>query len=367
MSFDEKILALTQRLPKITDHLTTEEATKNALVLPFISALGYDVFNPQEVIPEFTADIGTKKGEKVDYAIVRDGEIILIIECKKAGTDLSQTEMNQLFRYFSVTKARIAILTNGIQYRLFSDLDAPNKMDTIPFLELDLQDIKPNMLSEVKKLVKENFDLDLMLSTANELKYTAEFKRILINQLDNPEEDFVRFLFSRTYPHARFTASAKEQSIPLVLKAFTQLVSEKVSDRLRTALQTETKAADKKSEAENIISDLNEKVSKEGIFTTEEELEGYRIVRAILSKVVHPNRVAQRDSKTYFGVLLDDNNRKPICRLWFNSKQKYLGVLDKEKNETRIPIDDVTDIYIYSDKLIETVERYEQCQKISDV
>ncbi len=117
MSFDEKIAALIQRLPKLANHLQTEEATKNALVMPFIAALGYDVFNPKEVVPEFTADVGTKKGEKVDYAIMRDGETIILIECKKANGDLSQENMSQLHRYFTVTKARITILTNGIHYR----------------------------------------------------------------------------------------------------------------------------------------------------------------------------------------------------------------------------------------------------------
>lgn len=76
MSFDEKIATLRQRIPKLKDHLETEEATKNALVMPFIAALGYDIFNPKKVIPEFTADVGTKKGEKVDYAIMKEGEMV---------------------------------------------------------------------------------------------------------------------------------------------------------------------------------------------------------------------------------------------------------------------------------------------------
>ena len=141
MTFNDQIKALSQRVPNLKDHLKTEEATKNALVMPFIKALGYDVFNPQEVIPEFTADVGTKKGEKVDYAIMQDREITMLIECKKAKTDLSLADISQLYRYFTVTKARIAVLTNGVQYRFYTDLDAPNRMDSRPFLELDDQDI----------------------------------------------------------------------------------------------------------------------------------------------------------------------------------------------------------------------------------
>lgn len=357
MSFDEKIVTLSQRLPNLMEHLHTEEATKNALVMPFIAALGYDVFNPEEVIPEYIADVGTKKGEKVDYAIKHDGEIVLLVECKRADTDLSQTEMSQLYRYFSVSKARIAILTNGVHYLFYSDLDKPNIMDSRPFLELDLSDLRPGSLTEIRKLAKEDFDLERMLSTANDLKYTSEFRKILANQLESPEEDLVRFFYSQVNPGGRFMASVKEQFTPLVAKAFQQFISDKVSDRLRSALQTENDVA--RSQAEESTENQPNENSKNGIVTTEEELEGYRIVKAIVCRSVAPQRVVLRDSKTYSGILLDDNNRKPICRLWFNSKQKYLGLFDDQKNETRMPIGSLDDIYKYHVQLVATTSCYE--------
>ncbi len=326
MSFDEKIAALIQRLPKLKGLLQTEEATKNALVMPFIAALGYDVFNPSEVVPELTADIGTKKGEKDDYAIMRDGETSILIECKKANGDLSQENMSQLYRYFTVTKARIAILTNGIQYRFYSDLEENNKMDDKPFLELDLANPKSGALSEVKKMAKQEFDLDRMLSTASELKYTSEIKKVLSSQLESPSKEFVRFFFQSVNPKGRFTATMEEQYTPLVSKAFHQFLSDKVSDRLRSALESEKGSNGKNTE--EIKEADQESVRDNGIETTEEELEGFNIVRAIASKIIPPNRVVHRDTKSYMGILLDDNNRKPVCRLWFNSKQKYLGVLD---------------------------------------
>lgn len=351
MSFDEKIAALIQRIPKILDHLQTEEATKNALVMPFISALGYDVFNPQEVVPEFTADVGTKKGEKVDYAVLRNGEVIFLIECKKAGVDLSRSEISQLFRYFAVTKARIAVLTNGIQYNFFSDLEEPNKMDTKPFLELNLEDPKLSDLEEVKRLAKEDFNLEEILSTASELKYNSAIKKILTTQYDSPDEEFVRFFFARTNVGSKFTASAKEQFTPIVTKAFQQFINERISDRLRSALQSEIKTTvdEEKAGAEETSS---------GIVTTEEELEGFRIVRAIVARVVVPDRVVHRDTKTYMGILLDDNNRKPICRLWFNTKQKYISVFEN-RSEAKYPIESLTDIYSYGDQLLATVQSYE--------
>jgi predicted type IV restriction endonuclease len=357
MAFEEKIAALVQRLPKIVDHLQTEEATKNALVMPFISALGYDVFNPQEVVPEYVADVGTKKGEKVDYTIMRDGEVVLLIESKKAGADLGRADVSQLYRYFSVTNARIAILTNGIQYRLFADLEEPNRMDARPFLELDLSDPRPSALNELKKLEKESFDLELMLSAANELKYTSEIKKVLASQLENPDEDFVRLFYSKVVPGGRFTAAVREQFTALVPRAITQFVSERVSNRLRNALESEDQSTLSSSQ-EDASPDDGEQ-SDSGVVTTEEELEGFRIVTAIVCKVVAAKRVAHRDTRSYMGILLDDNNRKPICRLRFNSKQRYLGVFDAEKNETRTPIESVAGIYEHADHLIATVREYE--------
>lgn len=177
MDFIERIDVLSKRIPQIAASLQTEEATKNALIMPFLhTVLGYDVFNPNEVIPEFTADIATKKGEKVDYALVKDGEVQILIECKKYGEKLSIKHAGQLFRYFSVTNSRLAILTNGTEYQFFTDLDAPNKMDEKPFLTLDLLNIDEHLVPELKKLTKSSFDVESIVSAAGELKYLNQIK-----------------------------------------------------------------------------------------------------------------------------------------------------------------------------------------------
>src|SRR5215210_6760083 len=141
MDFVEQLQALALKTEKLCSLLQTEEATKNALIMPFINILGYDIFDPMEVIPEFTADVGIKKGEKVDYAIQKDGKIIMLFECKHCGGDLNVKHASQLFRYFSVTDARIAVLTNGLTFRFFTDLEAPNKMDEKPFFEFNMAEI----------------------------------------------------------------------------------------------------------------------------------------------------------------------------------------------------------------------------------
>ena len=142
MAFEDALTLLSKKVADQWEQIETEEATKTAFILPFISTvLGYDIFNPQEVIPEYTADVGVKRGEKVDYAVMDGGDVRILIECKKVSGDLTAEHAAQLYRYFSVTKARIAVLTNGRVYNFYTDLDAPNIMDQRPFLVLDLSDI----------------------------------------------------------------------------------------------------------------------------------------------------------------------------------------------------------------------------------
>ena len=187
MTIADKLAGLAQRAPALIEHLKTEEATKNALVMPFIAALGYDVFNPSEVVPEFHADIGTKKGEKVDYAILREGTPSILIECKKINVSLGNAETNQLYRYFTATQARIGVVTNGVQYDFYTDLDAPNKMDSRPFLSVDLLDLRDTTVSELNALSRNAFNIDLILKNAGRLKYLAGIKDVLAAQLNAPD------------------------------------------------------------------------------------------------------------------------------------------------------------------------------------
>ena len=191
MDSGDEIKALAEN-SKISENICTEEATKNALIMPFLNILGYNVFDPTEVVPEFTADHGTKKGEKVDYAIIKDGKPSILIECKCIDSNLNNEQASQLFRYFSVTDAKVGVLTNGIIYRFFSDLDSPNKMDDKPFLEINLLEIKEPHIGEIKRFTKGSFDPDGLASAATELKYVKEIKQILAEELTNPSEEFVK-------------------------------------------------------------------------------------------------------------------------------------------------------------------------------
>lgn len=365
MDFKERLYSLADKLQKQRDVLETEEATKNALIMPFISSiLGYDVFNPMEVVPEFTADVGIKKGEKIDYAIVRNGEVQILIECKKSKGALTLEHGAQLFRYFAVTNARIAILTNGEEYQFYTDLDAPNRMDSKPFLVLDLDEIDDSLIPELRKLSKDEFDLESVVNAAEELKYIGALKRQIGALFSDPSEDWVKFLTSKVYDRS-VTARVKEQFTPLVAKASRQYLRDQVNERLKVALGdsnggvvgTEDVASDLPSQE---ISDqnLDDAANDDGIETTVEELEGFHIVRAIVCSEIEAARITHRDAKSYFAILVDDNNRKPVARLHFNRAQKYIGILDEAKKETRHPIEALSDIYKFTDELRASVARY---------
>ena len=331
------------------DKIGTEEATKNAFIMPFINILGYDLFDPTEVIPEFTADLGLKKGEKVDYAIFQNGEPILIIECKNWKEDLN-VHNSQLFRYFHVTKTRFALLTNGIEYKFYSDLEESNKMDEKPFLEFNVCGVKESTINEIAKFHKSNFDVNKIVDNASSLKYTKEIKKILDKEFQEPSTEFVRHFANPVYS-GRLTEKVMEQFRELVLKATNQYISEKVNDRLTSALNKETE-----KQQEEII----EEDTKTNIITSEEELEAFQIVVAILRRKLSKERIVHRDTQSYFGILLDDNNRKPICRLHLNGGKKYISLFDENKKEIKESIESIDDIYKFEKELLQTVENYEK-------
>lgn len=359
MDFKDQVKILAERVAKLKDNLQTEEATKTALILPFLQTLGYDVFDPTEIIPEYTCDFGIKKGEKIDYAIFREGQPMILIECKHWKEDLT-THNGQLFRYFHVSNARFGILTNGIIYRFYTDLVEKNKMDEKPFFEFNMERYRESQISKLKEFHKSYFDLDTILNTASELKYTNEIRSAIAKEVNEPSDDFVRYFAKPVYPN-RINETVMEQFRAIVKQAFAQYTNDYMSDRLKSAIGVDTvvptqSATDTKAEINESADEVQE---TNRIITTEEELQGYYIVRAILySEVDNVDRIAYRDTQSYFGILFDDNNRKPICRLHFNGSKKYIETFDENKISNKTQIESLKDIYKYSDQIIGIVRKY---------
>lgn len=362
MDFKDSIMQLAERVSSLKESIQTEEATKNAFIMPFIQILGYDVFNPLEVVPEMDCDIVKKKGDKIDYAIMKDGAPIMLIECKHWKQDLNLHD-NQLKRYYVASKAKFGVLTNGIIYRFYADLIKENIMDDVPFLEINLEKVREAQIEELKKFCKGNFDLDNILSSANELKYMSEVKKIIRSEFDEPSPELVKLLTKRVY-EGIVTQKVLDQFTDIVARALKSHINDVMSEKLGIAIKAteaagapiQTSPASEQKEVEETPKE-DEKASK--INTTIEELEGYYIVKSIVCEVIASERVTYRDSQSYFAIFADDNNRRPICRLHFNNtNNKRIGFVDENRNEIMESIDKIDDIYNFKKQLLEAAKRY---------
>lgn len=352
MDFKDSIKQIAERVEKLKEKLSTEEATKNALIMPFIQVLGYDVFNPLEVVPEYTCDIGTKKGEKIDYAILKDNTPIILIECKHCEQDLNLHD-NQLLRYFHVSKAKFGLLTNGIQFRFYTDLETPNKMDDKPFLDVNLLDLKEAQIEELKKFHKSYFDVETILSSASELKYTSELKTIIAREFSSPSPDFVKH-FGRQIYNGMFTAKILEQFTSLLKRSIASTINDLISDRLRAAIKDQD--SQKEGGEQQPQHEIQESDSK--IVTTDEEIEAFYIVKSILRSSIPAERIIFRDVQSYFAIFID-NTWKTVCRFYFNTPtNKRLTLIDDNKKEIHYKISSIDEIYNYSEQLTTAAKKF---------
>ncbi|MGF7436268.1 type I restriction endonuclease [Lentilactobacillus senioris] len=348
--FGNKIEALSDKLESLEGQLNTEEATKNALILPFLATLGYNVFDPTELVPEFTADFGSKKGERVDYAIVLNGDVQILIETKEISDSLEKRD-SQLFRYFTATKAKFGILTNGNTYKFYTDLDEPNVMDKDPFLTVHISNIKESQINELFKFTKENFDVDNITDSASDLKYVSLAKDYLEKQMKIPDDEFVKLVLADIYDGMR-TQQVIDQFRPVIVKGLTQIVSEKINSKLSNALNQTVREDVEESDEDT----ASKESSDDGIVTTPEELEAYTITKLILKDILDPERVFYRDNRSYFNVLADNSNRKWIIRIYFHTNRNFIVLHDDENTE--LDFKDPIDIYEFAKQIQQVAEQY---------
>ena len=342
--------------------LQTEEAAKQSLVLPFIQALGYDIFDHDEVVPEFTADFGGRQGGKVDYAIMRDGKPIIIFECKKAGDPLDATKESQLERYFAATReASIGVLTGGLRYKFYSDLVAPNVMDREPFLEFDIRTLDSQTFAALERFTKGQFNVDDVKDTATKMLYITGAKEYLGRMHNQPNEDFVRAIASGVgYPPEgeRWTTTRMEYFTGLAREAFQGFVADRINATLTDAMARQRTVDVVAPEAEETEASGEDDRAGD-IVTTVEEQEAYEMVRTIVSNVVAPERVMIQDTQQYSAVVIDGNSRQTICRFRFGPRVKSLcfgPVPQEEKNR----LESLANIADYADRLRESAASHLQ-------
>lgn len=341
MDFKDELRKYTERIESIKDSLQTEEATKMSLIVPFFQLLGYNVFDPLEFCPEYTADIGIKKGEKVDYAILVDGQPVMLIEAKSVNRKLDR-HSSQLFRYFVSTSAKFAILTNGLEYRFYTDLDEVNKMDKEPFLDINLQELSDNEVYQLSKFQKSELNTSEILSSATLLKYNRLFKNYINKQFEKPTDEFVKLFLQQTYKGTK-TQTVIEKFRPVVSRALNEYLNEILSKKIQSALDNTTAS----SKADLIAA-----------VQTEEHWELLSLIKNILKSIISPDKISLKHTSSYTAVLYEKNVRKWICRVSSTSSQMTLILPDEDKKELRYPISDISEISDYSDAIIETAQRY---------
>lgn len=374
MDFSDKINQFSKRIETLKNNLTTEEATKTALIMPLFQILEYDIFNPLEFMPEFIADVGVKKGEKVDYAILKDGKPLILIEAKCASDKLKKHDA-QLFRYFTATEAKFAILTNGIIYKFFTDLEEKNKMDEKPFLVLNLLNMDDNKISHLKKFTKNSFDIDTIFNIASELKYTSLIKAQLNMQLENPSDEFVRFIINDFYNGIK-TQNVVEKFRPIVKRSLSQFVNDFMNEKLKLLLENDNEDYEKKKVKDNkkkeknkIDNDITKKQDennlpkpeiepKNNILLTEDELKAIDIVQDILIENVSKDEIGYKKVKDDLFILYKNDIKNWICKITLNSSNKTISLPNGENDYLEYKMDEVIDIKELKDDLIFIIKKY---------
>lgn len=338
MDFIDQLQQFVEKVSSFQNSITTEEATKTSVILPFFRILGYDVFDPTEFVPEFVADVGIKKGEKVDYAILQDGNPIIIIEAKSLGRSLEKHD-SQLFRYFSTTSAKFAILTNGIRYRFYTDLEETNLMDHLPFLDIDLLHLRDSQIEQLQKFRKCNFNASKIFDSASVLKYTDKFKEALRQQFENPSDAFVRLFLQDLYD-GRMTHTVIEKFRPILHTCMQEFIIESVQPQ-----------ADCPS-ACTIASSTDE------ISPTNEELNAYYELQNLLRKDVDLDMITYKKTESYFAVIYQNNSRKWLCRMDFSGAQKNLLLPSSSKNPIHRQIANIYELASYRRYLTSMIVQY---------
>ena len=354
MEFAQRVKDLSVRSRHAAQHALTEEATKTSVVMPFIQTLGFDVFNLNEVVPDFIADVGIKKGEKIDFALKIDGKISVLVEAKPITASLGSTQFSQLYRYFATLETRLAILTNGREIWFFSDIDEKNRMDKKPFFVFDLQSHDDGQINELARFQKSGFDIESILEAASNLKYVKAAANFLTNQLLKPDDEFVKLVARQIYEGGSITKNVVEQLRPAIASALDEVIRNRIQEKLNVTFRADSGSTEQAVPASNL-----EDVNGDEIFTSEDESRAFFIVQAIGARIAPVSRITMRDAKSYCAVFVDDKNNRPVCRFYSNAKGIHrIGVFDTTKSETKHQIETLSDIYQHAAAIEAVITRY---------
>jgi predicted type IV restriction endonuclease len=347
MVFSDDIAKVSEQVRKKVEVITGEEATKMGLIVPFFNALGYDVFDPTEMIPEFVADFATRKAgqlEKVDYAIAIDGIIVMIVEAK-ARDKKPDAHDGQLKRYFNgLLSTKVAIVTNGIEYRFFTDLHHDNVMDDEPFFSFNILNYDQKQVENLKFFHRDNFDSSVIKQHAEEMVYLKGMTQLVDNLLRLPSDEFIRFLVGQLSTIApsyavegRVTNRVVEKFRPIVKKSIqsslVELMTQSISREMGQAGEIPSVVQPIEVEEVQDEQEQEQEADSSKVITTDEELEAFERVKSIATRSKNCSlEVRYKDVVSYFGLNVGKST------WWF--LRFYLSP-KKKSFVTRLPVDEV--------------------------
>jgi hypothetical protein len=361
MGFTEDIAKVSEQVRKNADHVVGEQATKMALIVPFFSALGYDVFDPTEVMPEYIADFATKgKGplKKVDYAIAINGTIVMLVEAKARG-EKAETHDGQIRYYFNgLVATKVGVVTNGIEYRFFTDLRDKNVMDEEPFFSFNILEYDSKDLENLKFFHRDNFDTSAISRKAEDMVYVKGMTQLIGSFLRSPSKEFMRFLLKElgkelgeVSPLYKIEGQINDKRInrfePIIKKSIqislVELMTRSLTQEMGQPLEEEK--VTKPDEIEEIEEEVGQISDGSKVETTAEELEAFEKIKAIAAtSKVFRLEVKYKDVAAYFGVHVG-NSTWWFLRLYLTqTKKSFITRLSVNEVKSLAPDFDVKEL-----------------------
>lgn len=342
------IAKLKQKIESVGKRLQgNETGTRTSFINPFLEYLGYDSRNPLEVVPEYTADVGSRRGEKVDYAVMLDDKPIILIEAKPLGANLRTEQASQLRRYYHVTDAKIGLLTDGRIYHFFLDTTRKNVMDEDPFFTLDVCDTNESEIGVLFGYSKSQISDTLggIDRQANVLKNKSQIKEILAKEIESPSNDFAEFWLRQISPKARATTNKLNDTKEVVRVAVKEFIDEKVVALFNEA----TDVARQKNKPEATKKATSSSTGE--YFSTEHEKNAFAVIKGILASAgCDQTQLYSRAMKSVTQCLWDNSIRCKVVTLHLRGAggSGWAEIADVGRVELNNPYD----LHKHSDKIV---------------
>mgnify|MGYP003366224037 FL=1 len=335
-AFKNRLKLHSEHVKNVGLHCTTEETTKQALILPFLDILGFSPYDPQKVKAEYGADFpGVKANERVDYALFCQGIPVMFIEAK-AYKEKIDNHCPQLSRYFNSTpEVTISAITNGVEWRFFTDLKEKNIMDPTPFLKIRMDEVTDADAEQLFRFRHDKFKPEALRTLAEESVYLSAFTKTISSSLREVDQEFVRYVASRSNVERQLNQRFLESITPLVKQAVELSVSAMVVSGLSGKNSTESPHDEVHDDNEQEKSDTQADVvdpDNPNIVTTYNERQ---LFDKIVSIIGAENDIQYKDTASYFGVLFQGKTNRWIVR-YYDKKSKSSIQLPIELNDITI-------------------------------